>query len=49
MQNLVLDCKKMFVTSLIMVVGTETDVIVVELGFTVPQQFSGHMDCSELS
>ena len=49
MQNLVLDCKIMFVTSLIMLVGTETDVIVVELGFTAPHQFSGHMDCSGLS
>ena len=49
MQNLVLDCKIMFVTSLIMLVGTEADVIVVEMGFTVPQQFSGHMECSGLS
>ena len=46
MQNLVLDCKIMFVTSLIMLVGTEADVIVVELGFTAPQHFSGHMECS---
>ena len=49
MQNLVLDCKIMFVTSLIMLVGTETDVIVVEMGFTAPQQFSDHMECSGLS
>ena len=49
MQNLVLDCKIMFVTSLIMLVGTGTDVIVVELGFTAPQQFSDHMECSVLS
>ena len=46
MQNLVLDCKIMFVTSLIMLVGTEADVIVVEMEFTAPQQFSGHMECS---
>ena len=32
----------MFVTSLIMLVGTEADVIVVELGFTAPQHFSRH-------
>ena len=44
MQNLVLDCKIMFVTSSIMLVGTEADVIAIELGFTAPQQFSGHMD-----
>ena len=44
-----LDCKIMFVTSLIMLVGTEADVIVVEMGFTAPQQFSGHMECSGLS
>ena len=31
MQNLVLDCKIMFVTSLIMLVGTEADVIVFEI------------------
>ena len=49
MQNLVLDCKKMFVISLIMLVGTEADVTVVELGFTAPQQFLGHMECSGLS
>ena len=49
MQNLVLDCKIKFVTSLIMLVGTEADVIVVELGFTAPQQFSGHMECSGFS
>ena len=49
MQNLVLDCKIMFVASLIMLVGTEADVIVVEMGFTAPQQFSGHMECSGLS
>ena len=44
MQNLVLDCKIMCVTSLIMLVGTEADVTIVELGFTAPQQFSGHME-----
>ena len=49
MQNLVLDCKIMFVTSLIMLLGTEADVIVVELGFTAAQHFSGHMECSGLS
>ena len=49
MHNLVLDCKIMFVTSLIMLVGTEADVIVVELGFNAPQQFSGHMECCGLS
>ena len=49
MQNLVLDCKIMFVTSLIMLVGPEADVIVVEMGFTSPQQFSGNMECSGLS
>ena len=49
MQNLVLDCKIMFVTSLIMLLGTEADVIVVELGFTSAQHFSGHMECSGLS
>ena len=32
-----------------MLVGTETDVIVVELGLTAPQQFLGHMKCSGLS
>ena len=37
MENLVLDCKVMFVTSLIMLVGTEADVIVVEKEFTAPQ------------
>ena len=49
MQNLLLDCKIMFVKSLIMLVGTEADVTVVELGFTAPQQFSVHMECSGLS
>ena len=39
----------MFVTLLIMLLGTEADVTVVELGFTVPQQFSGHMEGSRLS
>ena len=29
--------------------GTEADVPVVELGFTAPQQFSGHMECCGLS
>ena len=42
MQNLVLDCKIMFVTSSIMLVGTEADVIIVELGFSAPQHLSGH-------
>ena len=32
-----------------MLVGTEADVTVVELGFTAPQHFSGHMECSGLS
>ena len=41
--------KIMFATSLIMLMGTEADVIVVELGFTFPQHFSGHMECSGLS
>ena len=36
MQNLVLDCKIMFVTSLIMLVGTEADVIAAELVFYFP-------------
>ena len=45
MQSLVLDCKIMFVTSLIMLVGTEADV---EMGITASQQFSGHMECSGL-
>ena len=36
MQYLVLDCKIMFVTSLIMLVGTEADVIFVELGIYCP-------------
>ena len=49
MQNLVLDYKIMFVTSLIMLVGTEANVTVVELGFTDPQHFSGHMEFSGLS
>ena len=49
MQNLVLNCKIMFVTSLIKLVVTEADVIVVELGFTAPQHFLGHMECSLLS
>ena len=49
MQKLVLDCKIMFVTSLIMLVGTAADVIVVELRFTAPQHFSGHMERSGLS
>ena len=48
-QALVLDCKIMFVASLIMLVGSEADVTVVEWGFTAPQQFSGHMACSRLS
>ena len=48
MQNLVLVCKIMFVTPLIMLVGTEADVTVVELGFTAPQHFSCHMECSWL-
>ena len=39
----------MFVTLLIMLLGTEADVTVVELGFTAPQQFSGHMEGSRLS
>ena len=37
-----------FFTALIMLVGTEADVIGVELGFTAPQHFSGHMECSLL-
>ena len=49
MQKLVLACKIMFVTSLIMLVGTAADVIVVELGLTSPQHFSGHMECRGLS
>ena len=49
MQNLVLDCNIMFVTSLIMLVGSEADVIVVEIGFTVPRHFSGYMEGSGLS
>ena len=49
MQKLVLDCKIMFVTALLMLVGTAADVIVVELRFTDPQHFSGHMECSGLS
>ena len=48
-QKLVLDCKIMFVTSLIMLVDTAADVIAVELGFAAPQHFSGHMECSGLS
>ena len=32
-----------------MLVGTEADVIVVELGFTVPQHFLGQEECSLLS
>ena len=48
MQKLVFDCK-MFVTSLIMLVGTADNVIVAELGFTAAQHFSGHMECSGLS
>ena len=48
MQKLVLDCKIMFVTSLIMLVGTAVDVIVVELGFTSTQHYTCHMECSRL-
>ena len=47
--HLVLDFKIMFVTLLIMLVGTEADMIVAELGFTAPQHFSGHMECSGLA
>ena len=49
MQNLVLDCKIMFVIFFIAYIGTEADVIGVELGFTAPQHFSGHMEWSLLS
>ena len=35
--------------TLIMLVGTEAEVIGVELGCTAPQHFSGHMECSQLS
>ena len=42
MQNLLLDCKKIFITfsllTLIMLVGAESIGIVVELGFTALQQ-----------
>ena len=55
MQNLVLDCRIMFVTFFIAYnsyaggLHTEADVIAVEMGFTAPQQFLGHMECSWLS
>ena len=46
MQNLLLDCKKIFITfsllTLIMLVGAESIGIVVELGFT----YFSHMECS---
>ena len=32
-----------------MLVGTEADVIFVELGFTASQHFSCHMECRQLS
>ena len=50
MQNLLLDCKKIFVTfnisllTLIMLVGAESIGIVVELGFTAFQHFI-YMQC----
>ena len=52
MQNLLLDCKKIFITfallTLIMLVGAESIGIVVELGFYCPSTYFSHNECLDL-
>ena len=50
MQNLLLDCKTIFITfsllTLTMLIGAEAIRIVVKLGFTALQHNLSHMECS---